>query len=139
MLTRVIPVDLVPRGDGLFVLSDESLREPIQGFCEKFLKCQHPALPDYKRVWVSFQGEHITGIAGVRFAPDMPLLRSITPEALRALAQRANDYFADLGYRGHEGLIYVGEESPQGQCPGRDDSMKAFDLKPSRRWSTMVR
>lgn len=87
----------------------------------------------FAKVWVGYRDDEVKGVMGYVLRPDVPLMRVIDPDVLRAMSRRFNDFLADNGWRNGETFIYIGNESPEQRCPEWRQVLKEFGARSGRR------
>lgn len=119
--------------------ADPKLHDMAVEFCARELT-EKVTLTDLAKVWVATENERVLGILGYVLKPDVPLCRAVDAAALRALANRYNDFLADNGARGKETFIHVARnEKPSQKCPAWAEVLKEWDAKLADRVTVKVR
>lgn len=119
--------------------TDPDLHDRAVDFCRREL-AEQITLTDLSKVWIAASDKEVQGILGYVLKPDVPVLRATTAEALRALANRYNDYLADMGARGKETFIHVSRnEKPEQKCPQWAQVLREWDAKLADRVTVRVR
>lgn len=119
---------------------DPKLHDAAVDFCNRELaKGKDLNLANFAKVWVGLEGDEVKGIAGYVLRPDIPLLRSVSPDVLRALGHRFNSFFADQGARGQQVFLYIGNEAPEQRCQDWRTVLKEFHPESGRRVLIEVR
>lgn len=147
MRMGVVPIDYRPTENGA-VPVDAVLYTMAMEFCRDNLA----TMPDFSQQQKSYvvaelgENDEIMKIHAVtcgRPAFDVNVVRATGPFAKQCLAligDRWNSYLSDRGFRGAEVLVWIdGEENPEQQCPNREETIRAFNLKPSKRMAGVVR
>jgi hypothetical protein len=135
---RIHPLDFLGQG-AMLTPVDPKLHDLAIEFCRTKLSVP-VTLTDLAKVWVATENDQVLGILGYVLKPDVPLCRSIDPLALRALANRYNDFLADNGARGKETFIHVARnEKPKDKCPDWAEVLKEWDAKLADRVTVKVR
>ncbi len=92
------------------------------------------------QAWVAREGDRILGVTGIRQRWDIPVFRSIDPKATFGMAARMNWYFADQGFRGQDVFLFLSEgESPEQQCPARENILARVGARPADRYVMTIR
>jgi hypothetical protein len=138
-MIRIFPLDFLAGPGAMFTPSDPKLHDQAVEFCRKELT-REVNLTELAKVWVAKDSETVVGIFGYVLKPDVPLMRATSVEALRMMANRYNDYLADMGARGKETFIYVSrKEKPECKCPGWAEVLKEWDAELADRVTVKVR
>lgn len=143
-MIRVYPLDFLGQG-AMLTPADPKLHDMAVEFCRKELT-EEVNLSQLAKVWVAAESDvkhqpvSPLGVFGYVLKPDVPLCRTIDMEALRILANRYNDYLADLGARGKETFIHVARgERPEQKCAGWAEVLKEWNAKLADRVTVIVR
>jgi len=140
-MIHVVPLDwLGPQGNEAMIRpADRDLHDKVVAFCARELK-EEINLAHLAKLWVALEGEEVKGVWGYVLAPDVPVCRATSKEALEAMAQRYNDFLADNGARGKHTFIHVARnEKPSCKCPGWAEVLKDWDAELADRVEVTVR
>jgi hypothetical protein len=144
MILRAIALDF-HRQMGYVLPVDPDLHKLAIKFAEKEL-AQIPNYSEFARVWLACEMDgndkpvSVHGALGYCMRPDFTMARFLNRNALVSLYRRANDFLADNGCRGAEGLVYVNpDEAPEQKCPEQQESLKALGAIPANRWLIKIR
>ena len=135
---KVLPLDFMGQ-NALIEPLDKELHDLAIDFCKRELT-EEVNLSNFAKVWVAKDAEQIQGIMGYVLKPDVPLMRATSAAALRAMANRYNDYLADNGARGKETFVYVSKsEKAEQKCPEWRQVLREWGARFSDRVTVTVR
>jgi len=144
-MIRVFPLDFLAGPGAMFTPKDKELHDMTVDFCRQEIK-DDVNLSDFAKVWVAAEEDKnhqpvkVLGVFAYVLVPDVPLCRATDPNALRALANRYNDFLADNGARGKQTFVHIARgERPEQKCPGWADTLKDWGAKLADRVAVKVR
>ena len=123
----------------MFTPQDTEIHDQAVEFCSREVAAE-VNLSHFSKVWIAKDGDEVQGVMGYVLKPDVPLMRATSAAALRAMANRYNDFLADNGARGKETFIYVARgEKPAQRCPEFAQVLREWDAKLADRVVVKVR
>lgn len=113
---------------------DKEVHEQATRFCRGVLVAEFNRTLLHQ-AWVAREGERILGVTGIQSRWDIQVFRSIHPKATFKIAERMNSYFADYGFRGQDVFLFLSQsESPEQQCPAREQILEKMGARPALRY-----
>lgn len=147
MNVRVFSVDFFVQG-AITYPKDKHLHDLAVAYAEANLakKVNLPEFAgDYRKLWASCEVDEndvpvrVIGLLGMKFTPDVPLLRYTEEAAIEPLIERANGYLHDQGARGCEVLLHFEKGTPESRCPRWKKWLKRVKAVNANRYSVTVR